>query len=160
MLRIREARAEDAALLAAWAIAMAWETERKQLDPDTVGRGVRAVFERPERARYFVAERAPDDGGDVEAAGTLMLTHEWSDWRCGDWWWIQSVYVAPEHRRRGVYRALYDYVHALAQATPEVCGLRLYVEKDNANAQRTYTSLGMHDARYLVFEDEFVMHSL
>jgi ribosomal protein S18 acetylase RimI-like enzyme len=154
MLRVREARAEDAALLAAWASAMAWETEQKRLDPDTVARGVRAVFERPERARYFVAERASDDGA-VEPAGTLMLTLEWSDWRCGDWWWIQSVFVAPEHRRRGVYRALYAHVLELARATPEVCGLRLYVERHNANAQRTYESLGMRDAGYLVLEDEF-----
>jgi GNAT superfamily N-acetyltransferase len=151
---VRDAVAGDAALLAAWAIAMAWETESKRLDPDTVARGVRAVFERPERARYFLAERANDDGV-VEPAGTLMLTREWSDWRCGDWWWIQSVYIAPAHRRRGVYRALYAHVLELAHATPEVCGLRLYVERHNAAAQRTYESLGMRDAGYLVLEDEF-----
>jgi ribosomal protein S18 acetylase RimI-like enzyme len=84
-----------------------------------------------------------------------MITYEWSDWRCGDWWWIQSVYVEPAHRRSGVYRALYEHVLELAKATPEVCGMRLYVERENANAQRTYESLGMRDAGYAMYEDEF-----
>jgi ribosomal protein S18 acetylase RimI-like enzyme len=151
---IRSARLEDCAQLAAWAIAMAWETEHKRLDPETVERGVRALFDHPARGVYFIAECAKGDA--IEVVGTLMLTYEWSDWRCGNWWWIQSVYVAPEHRRRGVYRALYDNVHALAVAAPQVCGLRLYVERDNANAQRTYESLGMRDAGYAMYEAEFV----
>ncbi len=150
---IRAARADDAGLLARWAIAMAWETEHKRLDPGTVERGVGAVFEQTARGRYFIAERT--DAIGTAAVGTLMLTHEWSDWRCGDWWWIQSVYVDPAHRRGGVYRALYEHVHALARAAPDVCGLRLYVERDNANAQRTYASLGMVDAGYAMYEDEF-----
>ena len=91
----------------------------------------------------------------ASAAGTLMLTREWSDWRNGDWWWIQSVYVAPEHRRHGVYAALHRHVEQLARATPGVIGLRLYVEKDNAHAQRTYSALGMHDAGYRIYETEF-----
>jgi len=152
-LSIREARMDDAALLAQWAIVMAWETEHKALDVETVARGVRAVFEQPARGRYFIAERVVD--GRVASVGTLMLTHEWSDWRCGDWWWIQSVYVDPAHRRSGVYRVLYEHVHALARAAPDVCGLRLYVECENANAQRTYESLGMIDAGYAMYEDEF-----
>jgi GNAT superfamily N-acetyltransferase len=89
------------------------------------------------------------------AVGTLMFTREWSDWRNGDWWWIQSVYVAPEHRRQGVYRALYRHVEQLARATPDVIGLRLYVERDNQRAQQTYTALGMVDAGYRIFEAEF-----
>ena len=88
----------------------------------------------------------------AEPVGMLMLTREWSDWRCGHWWWIQSVYVAPAHRRGGVFRALYAHVHALAAAEPDVLGLRLYVERDNATAQATYSSLGMHDAGYRIFE--------
>ena len=152
---IRSARAEDAPLLAQWAIAMAQETEHKRLDPDTVARGVRAVFEQPGRGGYFIAERS---SGDTRVpVGTLMLTHEWSDWRCGNWWWIQSVYVEPAHRRSGVYRALYEHVHALAQRAPDVCGLRLYVERDNANAQHTYASLGMVDAGYAMYEAEFAV---
>ena len=145
-ITIRPARADEAELLATWAEAMAWETEHKRLDPATVRRGVRGVFEQPGRGRYFMAER----GGEV--AGTLMVTYEWSDWRHGDWWWIQSVYVAPAHRRQGVYAALYAHLKALAQASENVCGLRLYVERGNTPAQRTYTSLGMADAGYLMFE--------
>ena len=144
--RIRAATGDDATRLRDWALAMAWETERKRLDPDTVQRGVQAVLEEPRRGAYLVAER----GG--QAVGTLMLTYEWSDWRDGDWWWIQSVYVEPEHRRQGVYAALYRHVRDQAAATPRVCGLRLYVEHANAAAQRTYEALGMADAGYRMYE--------
>lgn len=147
-IRVREARRDDLETLARWAEAMALETEHKRLDAITVRRGIAVLFDAPARGRYFVAER----GG--AAAGALMLTHEWSDWRNADWWWIQSVYVDPAQRRGGVYRALYGHVQALAAATPGVCGLRLYVENDNAVAQRTYAALGMRDARYRVFEAE------
>ena len=154
---IRAAGINDVERLAAWAMAMALETEHKRLDPDTVRAGVRAVLDEPARGCYFIAERDASNADDDarEPIGTLMLTHEWSDWRNGDWWWIQSVYVDPVHRRQGVYRALYDHVHALAQATPDVCGLRLYVERGNANAQWTYESLGMRDAGYVMYEEEF-----
>ena len=86
------------------------------------------------------------------AVGTLMLTSEWSDWRNGDWWWIQSVYVPEAHRRGGVFAAMYRHVEQLARATPGVIGLRLYVETDNAAAQRTYAALGMQDAGYAMYE--------
>jgi ribosomal protein S18 acetylase RimI-like enzyme len=157
-ITVRAASFDDIEQLAAWAIAMAMETEHKRLDPDTVGPGVRAVLDEPARGCYFIAERDASnaDGATREPIGTLMLTHEWSDWRNGDWWWIQSVYVDPAHRRQGVYRALYDHVQALAQAAPDVCGLRLYVERENSNAQRTYESLGMRDAGYAMYEAEFV----
>lgn len=145
-LRIRPAHADDADRLAAWAQAMAWETEHKRLDPGTVQRGVAGVFEQPGRGRYFIAERAG------QPVGTLMLTYEWSDWRDGDWWWIQSVYVDPAHRRQGVYAALYAHVQALALASDRVRGLRLYVERDNTRAQRTYEALGMQDAGYRMYE--------
>ena len=150
---IREARAEDAAQLAAWAIAMALETEEKKLDPETIRRGVRAVLDDASRGRYFIADRVSN--GVAMAIGTLMVTREWSDWRCGDWWWIQSVYVAPDYRRRGAYSALHKHVRTLAESTPQVCGLRLYVERDNLDAQRTYKAMGMHDAGYRVYEGEF-----
>jgi ribosomal protein S18 acetylase RimI-like enzyme len=143
---VRAARPEDTPRLRDWAVAMALETEHKALDPATVERGILAVFAQPRRGAYFMAER------NGEAAGTLMLTYEWSDWRNGDWWWIQSVYVAPQHRRKGVYAALYAHVLAGAKADPAVCGLRLYVERDNTNAQRTYESLGMVDAGYRMYE--------
>ena len=149
-LVVRAARRDEAGQLAAWAIAMALETEHKALDPVIVAAGVCAVFDAPARGSYVMAEDA-----EGRAVGTLMLTHEWSDWRCGDWWWIQSVYVVPAWRRRGVYRALHEHVRDLARSTPQVCGLRLYVERANAAAQRTYASLGMVDAGYAMFEEEF-----
>ena len=147
-LQVRAATADDLDLMARWAQAMAIETEDKALDADIVTRGIAAGLADPGRARYYVASV------DDEAAGTLMLTTEWSDWRNGWWWWIQSVYVAPAHRRKGVYRALYSHVHDLARADPEVRGLRLYVEKENVTAQRTDEFLGMVDAGYRMYEAE------
>lgn len=145
-LHIRTAVEGDLERLVEWGTAMAWETERKRLNIETVTHGVRAGLADPGKARYFVAER------DNQPAGTLMLTFEWSDWRNGQWWWIQSVYVPTAHRRQGVFAALYRHVHELAMDTPGVCGLRLYVEKENIAAQRTYESLGMVDARYCMYE--------
>jgi ribosomal protein S18 acetylase RimI-like enzyme len=147
-LKIRDARVDDMEELAGFAEAMAWETECKRLDPSTVRRGVGAVFAEPRRGRYYIAER------DGHSVGTLMLTYEWSDWRAGDWWWIQSVYVPPEARRQGVFAALYAHVLGAAQASPCVCGLRLYVEHGNDIAQATYQSLGMVDAGYRMLEHE------
>lgn len=154
-LRIREATPADARLLAQWAAAMALETEHRALDADTVLAGVAAGIADPARARYLVAMREVLAAGRetlAEPVGTLMLTREWSDWRCGYWWWIQSVYVPPAHRRGGVFRALYRHVEALARREPDVVGLRLYVERDNAAARRTYESLGMADAGYRILE--------
>jgi GNAT superfamily N-acetyltransferase len=145
-IQIRDASHDDIALLAGYACAMARETEQKMLDPDTVRRGVAAVLEQATRGRYFVATRAG------EVVGTAMLTYEWSDWRDGDWWWLQSVYVVPEARRGGVFRALYSHILQAARTTPRVCGLRLYVEHENAAAQATYAALGMRDAGYRMLE--------
>ena len=157
-LRIRPATASDAGLLAQWAQAMALETEHRQLDAATVHAGVVAGIADPARARYFIAMHdAPLAGRETigNAVGTLMLTQEWSDWRNGDWWWIQSVYVAPQSRRQGVFAALYRHVEQLARDTPGVIGLRLYVERNNAVAQRTYAALGMRDAGYAIYERGF-----
>ncbi|MDN5780474.1 MAG: GNAT family N-acetyltransferase [Luteimonas sp.] len=144
---IREAVAGDRDWLADCAIAMALETEHKRLDLGTVRMGVDAGIADPAKARYFIAF-----DGNGAPAGTLMLTREWSDWRNGDWWWIQSVYVVPAQRRQGVFAALYRHVAALARATPGVAGLRLYVERGNDNARDTYTALGMIDAGYDILE--------
>lgn len=157
-LRVRPARAADLDLLAGWAAAMAWETERKRLDPATVRAGVEAGLADEARARYFVAmDEALAAGRETLGipVGTLMLTREWSDWRNGEWWWIQSVYVDEAHRRRGVFAALYRHVEQLARAADGVVGLRLYVERGNAVAQATYRRLGMDDAGYLILEQEF-----
>lgn len=146
---IREAVAADRDWLAECAIAMALETEHRHLDADTVRAGVAAGIADSAKARYFVAV-----DGNGAPVGTLMLTREWSDWRNGDWWWIQSVYVVPAQRRRGVFAALYRHAETLARATTGVVGLRLYVERGNDAARRTYVSLGMVDAGYDILEAE------
>lgn len=157
-LRIRNAHANDRDLLAQWASAMAWETEHKRLDPATIEAGIEAAIADPAKARYFIAMSEVALAGRetiATAAGTLMLTREWSDWRNGDWWWIQSVYVPEAYRRQGVFAALYRHVEQLARDTAGVVGLRLYVERENANAQRTYEALGMRDAGYRIYESGF-----
>jgi GNAT superfamily N-acetyltransferase len=145
-ISVRPAVPGDIASLVHGNVAMALEAEHKHLDPAIVERGVRGVFEDPSRGRYFVAEA----GGRV--VGQAMYTTEWSDWRCGDFWWFQSVYVLPEARRLGVFRALYRHVERLAEQDPNVCGLRLYVERENLRAQQTYLRCGMVDAGYVVME--------
>ncbi len=145
----RAATAGDLDFIAQGNAAMALETEHKLLDPATVHAGVRAAFDDPARGRYFVAEI------DGKVVGQLMITFEWSDWRNGVFWWIQSVYVEPPARRLGVFRALYGHVEGLARRTPGVCGLRLYVERDNIQAQRTYLGCGMVDAGYVVMETDY-----
>jgi GNAT superfamily N-acetyltransferase len=157
-VRIREAEATDAPLLARWAQAMALETEHKHLDPEVLLAGVVAGIADAAKARYFVAMQDAALAGHETigiALGSLMLTREWSDWRNGDWGWIQSVYVEPAHRRQGVFAALYRHVEQQARTTPGVIGLRLYVERDNAVAQRTYAALGMRDAGYAIYEQQF-----
>lgn len=156
--RIAAAEPAHVALLAQWALAMALETEHKQLDRDAVLAGVAAGIADPDKALYFIAMHDLALAGREtigSAVGTLMVTREWSDWRNGNWWWIQSVYVAPKHRRQGVFAALYAHIEQLARATPSVIGLRLYVERDNSAAQHTYGALGMRDAGYRIFETEF-----
>ncbi len=128
---------------------MAEETEGKRLDRAVTEPGVAALFDDPSRGHYWLAET-----GD-RIIGQLMITYEWSDWRNGNVWWIQSVYVDREYRRQGVYSALYAHVRAMAADDPEVCGLRLYVEKDNHRAQATYVALGMTRDTYVVMEDMF-----
>ena len=144
-LTIRPALPADLAALVQWNAAMAWETEHKQLDSMVLTRGVSGVFEQPQRGFYLVAER------DGEAVGSLLVTREWSDWRCGDFWWIQSVYVVPDARRGGVFRALYADVEQRAAAAGAV-GLRLYVETENRHAQATYEGLGMQRCHYFMYE--------
>lgn len=144
---VREAAARDLETLVGFAAAMARETEGKELHEPTLRAGVAALLADPARGRTFVVESA----GAVVAS--LMLTFEWSDWRNGSWWWIQSVYVAPAARRRGHYRALHEHVRALAAQRDDVCGLRLYVETDNRGAQATYRALGMREAPYRIYEE-------
>lgn len=144
-LLIRAAERSDLAHLVTWNAAMALETEQKSLERATLERGVGAVFEQSQRGFYLIADR---DGVPV---GSLLVTYEWSDWRAGDFWWIQSVYVTPPARRSGVFRALYAAVQARACAAGAV-GLRLYVETENRRAQDTYADLGMQRCHYWMYE--------
>ena len=150
LLLIRAATPADMPTLLAWNTAMAWETEHKRLDPIVLERGIAGVFEQSQRGFYLIAER------DGVAVGSLLVTYEWSDWRCGDFWWIQSVYVAPDARRSGVFRALYAEVERLAGVASAV-GLRLYVETENRRAQATYADLGMQECHYRMYESALPM---
>ncbi len=147
---IRAAVSADIDLLVHFNHAMAQESEDKPLDLTRLKAGLVALFERPSDGHYIIAETA-----NGERAGALMLTFEWSDWRNGRFWWIQSVYVVPAHRRLGVYRALHDHVRAAARRDPQCCGLRLYVERENTGAQATYRAMGMVETHYRLYEEEF-----
>ena len=139
---IRRATAADADTIARFNAALAWESEHKRLDPDVLAAGVRAVLADPHKGFYTLAERAG------AAVGQTLVTFEWSDWRNGWYWWVQSVYVRPDARREGVFRALFEHLRAAAAADPTVIGLRLYVEHDNERARKTYAALGMVDEPY------------
>ena len=140
------AATEDVAAIAQFNIAMAAETEDLALDPQTVHAGVAAVVSDDRRGFYLVAR------SDGKAVGSLMITYEWSDWRNGNLWWIQSVYVVPSARKQGIFRLLYDNVISLAKQSGDAAGVRLYVEKDNRGAQEVYRKLGMAETAYRVFE--------
>lgn len=144
---IRQAQVKDAEAIANFNRLMAFETEHKKLLPEVILAGVNTMIANPNHGFYLVAD------ADNEIAGSLMVTTEWSDWRNGVVWWVQSVYVREEYRRQGIYRALYEEVKTLAEQDPSVCGFRLYVEKDNVNAQKTYESLGMIETNYLMYEE-------
>jgi ribosomal protein S18 acetylase RimI-like enzyme len=150
-MNVRQARISDAAVISDFNVRMARETENRRLHSPRVRRGVAALLKDATKGAYFLAQ----EKGVV--AGQLSITYEWSDWRNGHFWWIQSVYVAPEFRQRGVFRALYAHVHRLAKSRRDVCGLRLYVDADNARAQRAYRQLGMKESHYKIFEIDFVL---
>lgn len=144
---VRTAGPADAAAIAEYNTAMALETEQLGLRPERIDAGVRHLIAHPELGFYLVAER------EAKVIGCLLVTTEWSDWRNGLFWWIQSVYVQAAHRRQGVYASLYAKVKQLAAESPQVCGFRLYVEQDNRRAQGTYRKLGMSETHYRLYEE-------
>ncbi len=146
-LHVRKAQIGDCAVIARFNQSMALETEGKALIPERVTAGVQRLLNDSSLGFYAVALH-----GD-EVVGCLMITNEWSDWRNGVFWWIQSVYVEPGSRRQGVYRRLYEFIRERARTDPDICGFRLYVEKENVAAQHTYQSLGMAQTDYLLFEE-------
>lgn len=145
---IRLAERNDANALVEFNQAMALETEGKQLESEKITNGVAAVIADAAKGFYVVAER------DDAIVGGLMVTYEWSDWRNGWFWWIQSVYILPEARGQKLYRRMYEFVKLRAAHAGNVCGFRLYVENDNVNAQKVYDAVGMSASHYLMYEEE------
>ena len=148
MTMIRAAQLKDLDAIVAGNMALAEESEGVRLDQETLGAGVRALLDERAPGRYWIAE------ADGAVVGQLLITFEWSDWRNRMVWWIQSVYVLPSARGRGVFRALYDHAKREAQAQG-AGGLRLYVDVTNGRAQSVYAALGMKGDHYRVFEDMF-----
>jgi GNAT superfamily N-acetyltransferase len=150
-ITVRLATPGDVEFLVRGNAQMALETEGRSLDVDRLRRGAQAVFDDLARGFYLIAE--------IEdlPVGQMMITYEWSDWRNGVFWWIQSVYTVPERRRRGVFRALYTQAEALARQQSCVCGLRLYVDIHNRGAQETYRRCGMQETAYRMFEVDHVL---
>jgi len=144
-LFIREARIIDSETIISFQKMMAKETENMVLDHDTVKQGVHAVFADPHKGKYYVAEYRD------EVIGSLLITFEWSDWRNSFLWWIQSVYILPAHRRKGVFKEMYRHIREIAVHNL-VAGLRLYVETENRNAQKTYEAMGMTSNHYKMYE--------
>ena len=145
-IAIRPATAADEEVVVEFNCRLAEESENKVLHRPTVQLGVRAILANPRHGRYFLARV-----GD-QIVGQMMHTWEWSDWHNGEIWWLQSVYVIPDLRRQGVFRSLIQHLQAEAAASPNVVGLRLYVEQHNTSAQATYERLGLKLAGYVVME--------
>jgi GNAT superfamily N-acetyltransferase len=154
-LTVRFARQEDVPTIVAFSAAMALETEGRHLDRARLREGTIALLEVPARGFFMVAEVA--DVEQVQLAGQLMITYEWSDWRNAAFWWIQSVYVDPKWRRRGVFTRMHQAVMQEARARADVCGVRLYVDKDNPIAHATYARLGLLRSAYQIYEADFVL---
>ncbi len=144
--QLRPARPEEADLLIELQALLARETEGLDLDRAALGRGVRAVFDDPGLGEYWVAEL------DGAVAACLLVTREWSDWRNGSVLWVHGVYVVPESRGRGIYRALYEQLRRRVEATPDLKGIRLYVDQRNRRARATYERLGMTHDHYTLYE--------
>lgn len=146
-MQIRPATPEDVECIVEYNLRLAIESENKILDRDTLRQGVLALLRDPTKGRYFVAVH------NGQVIGQLMHTREWSDWRNGDIWWLQSVYVAENYRRKGVFRRLYHHLWDEAQSSSDVVGLRLYVEVENFAAHETYRNMGLTQPGYFVMEN-------
>jgi GNAT superfamily N-acetyltransferase len=153
---IREARSGDRETLVDYNARLALETEGKTLDVAILTPGVAAALKDPDRLRYWVAEVVVEGTGETQVIGQAAITREWSDWRNGWIWWFQSVYVHPDFRGVGAFRALHAQIRSAARQDPEVIGLRLYVEVENDRAQRVYQSLGMKPGGYDVYEELWI----
>lgn len=156
-LTVRPATLEDLETLTDFSAAMALETEQRTLDRTRLRLGTQAVIDQPERGQYFVADLRQETQADTVTVGQLLITYEWSDWRNAQFWWIQSVFVHPAWRRKGVYRRMHRTIIDMAQARADVCGIRLYVEANNRIAKQVYTRVGLSPSTYEVYESDFVL---
>jgi GNAT superfamily N-acetyltransferase len=154
-LTVRPAGRDDVDSIVAFSAAMAWETEQRRLDEVRLRAGTQSLLDTPTLGIFMVAE--VQESGRPVLVGQLMITYEWSDWRNGVFWWIQSVYVDPSWRRRGVFRRLHEAVLDSAKAATNVCGVRLYVDQGNQTAQQVYRRLGLSPSAYRVYEIDFVL---
>jgi GNAT superfamily N-acetyltransferase len=146
MIAIRQAIAGEFWQISHFQEKVAMETENIKLDPATVQKGVKAVLSDPSKGCYYIAEL------NGRVAGSLLITYEWSDWRNSQILWIQSVYVLPEYRNKGVFRQLYAYIKEMVEEDINLCGIRLYVDKTNHKALQVYRSCGMNGEHYRLFE--------
>ena len=146
MITVRKGKQSDNQTIIDFQVKMAKETEQINLDLDIVRKGVKAIFNSPAKGIYFVAE----SGNKIIAS--LLITFEWSDWRNGNVYWIHSVYVLPEFRKKGVFKTMYLHMKNIAQKDKNIRGLRLYVDKTNTNARKVYETMGMDGNHYLLYE--------
>ncbi len=145
-MQVRKATTKDIASIVDFQLKMAAETEEIVLDSETVVKGVTAVIEDATKGQYYVTEI------NKNVVASLLTTFEWSDWRNGTILWIQSVYVLKEYRRKGVYRKMYSYIKDLVLDNQKLNGIRLYADKSNFTAHKTYQELGMNHDHYITFE--------
>ena len=150
-ITVREATRKDTESIVRFQEGMALETEGKVLDQVLLRDGITAIFDSSQKGFYIVAEV-----GSV-VVGSLLITYEWSDWRNATFWWVQSVFVDANWRRKGVYRSMHDYVINVAKSRKDICGIRLYVERTNTIAQQTYKDLGMSHSHYDLYETDIVL---
>ena len=146
MISVRQAHREDAGKILDFQLLLAQETENRALDKLIVTKGIKEVFDDPAKGKYYVAEIS----GKI--VGCLLITYEWSEWRNGNIWWLQSVYVDAFHRRTGVFKRMYEHIIESINGDQSIAGLRLYVENNNSRAQKIYQRVGMTGGQYQVFE--------
>ncbi len=148
-MKIRLGTKEDIPFIVEFNKAMAIETEEKDLNSLTLTKGVTGLFNNSNNGFYLIAEK------NNMPCGQLMITKEWSDWRNGTFWWIQSVYIHPDHRKEGIYKMLHNEVRRLANLEENICGIRLYVDQENKNAKKVYNAMGMVETDYQLFEEDW-----
>jgi GNAT superfamily N-acetyltransferase len=145
-LKVRQGEPADAPTIVDFQLKMAWETESLKLDELTVTKGVRRIFNEPQRGKYLIAEHRAD------TVGSMLVLNEWSDWRNGDVLWIHSLYILPDYRAQGIFRRMYEQLKAEVEQDEGLKGLRLYVDRTNVKAQKAYEKMGMTAEHYQMYE--------